>query len=653
DTGNGLTSNLVRAVHLDQDGTAWIGTYGGGLYRLDGDHLSHFGKHNGLRENVVSMIVEDEFDRLWLTGNSGVTRVSKSELQRIADGLSDEVHSTLFGKSDGMLENECNGGSQPAGFLAADGHFWVPTIKGIAVVDTRADSVNPLPPPVHIKEVRIDGRPLDLSRPIDLPPGSRNLEISYTALSFVAPSKVRFKTRLTGIDEAWQDTGNRRVAYFPYVPPGRHQFQVIASNNDGVWNDTGVSFDFTVEPYFVQTPWFFGLVLLAVAAVVVAFMLTRQRALKRKELLLSRLVTDRTSELQRLAKLTERINSGFLLEEVLQHIFDACRPAIPYHRIGFAALTRDGKSVRARWVCSDSETMEIDRGYEAPLEGSSLARILETGNPRILDDLEAYLRDHPDSESTRRIVAEGMRSSLTCPLVAMGKPMGFLFFSSRRRAAFTDDHVKFFLQIGAHLSLAIEKSRLYSDLLNTRERLEEANRALEIQASRDGLTGLANRRTLDRQINLEWNRAIRSRTHLSLMMIDIDHFKLFNDTYGHLQGDDCLKKVADEIQRAFHRAGECAARYGGEEFAVVLPEATAAEACQAAAYLLKSIDNLGLQHETSPVGPNVTISIGIATALPKSTAPIQNLIAEADNALYRAKRDGRHGWVHATADGDV
>jgi len=647
DTSNGLTSNIVRAIYLDRQEVAWIGTYGGGLYRLDGDHLSHFGKHNGLHENVVSMIIEDESGRLWMTGNSGVTRVSKSELNRVAGGLADEVVSTLFGKADGMLENECNGGGQPAGHLTEDGFLWVPTISGVSMIDTRNDTVNLLPPPVHIKEVRVDGRELDLSRPAVLQPGSRNLEISYTALSFVAPSKVRFKYRLTGIDEEWQEAGTRRVAYFPFLPPGSHQFQVIARNNDGFWNETGATFEFMVKPRFVQTPWFFGLVVVAVAGIMGGIMRLRHLSLRQRERMLTQLVANRTAELEKLAGLAERINSAILPEDVLQHVFDSFRPTIPYDRIGFAIITEDGQTVRAAWACSDQAHMELGKGYEEPLKGGTLENILKTGEPRILNDLEAYREAHPGSDSTRLIVDEGMLSSLTCPLYAMDNPLGFLFFSSRFKEAFTDVHIQFFQQIAGQLSHAIEKSRLYSDLLQTREDLEKANLELEALATQDGLTGLTNRRVLDTRLDEEWRRCIRSRTPLSLLMIDIDYFKLYNDTYGHQKGDECLKRFAEELEFSFQRSGECVARYGGEEFAVVLPDTTAKEASKAATRFLKHLEALRISHESSPVGPWVTASIGIATEEPSTGAPLAALVLHADRALYRAKNAGRNRFYHA------
>jgi len=169
-------------------------------------------------------------------------------------------------------------------------------------------------------------------------------------------------------------------------------------------------------------------------------------------------------EISSLARVTEQINAGLLLEEVLEKVYTSFRPIIPYDRIGFALLEDGGRTLRARWAHSDSEVVKITKGYAARMEGSSLLEILRTARPRILNDLEAYLLDHPNSESTRLIVEEGMRSSLTCPLLAAGKPVGFMFFSSTKVGAYADLHVDLFMQIAGQLAMILEKSKLYQQL---------------------------------------------------------------------------------------------------------------------------------------------------------------------------------------------
>lgn len=173
--------------------------------------------------------------------------------------------------------------------------------------------------------------------------------------------------------------------------------------------------------------------------------------------------TDREQRL--LLGLIEDVNAGVLPEDVLDRLYGSFRGVIPYHRIGLALLDDDRSRVTARWARSDAEEIRLSPGYSALLAGSSLERILETGQPRILNDLESYLREHPRSDSTRLVVAEGMRSSLTCPLLAQSQPLGFLFFSSTETDTYREVHVEIYRQIAGVLSTIIEKARLYQGMV--------------------------------------------------------------------------------------------------------------------------------------------------------------------------------------------
>lgn len=180
---------------------------------------------------------------------------------------------------------------------------------------------------------------------------------------------------------------------------------------------------------------------------------------------LASIIEKKTQETHTLLAITQRINSGFVLEEVLDYTYESLNPVIPYNRIGFSLLEDNGQILKAFWARSDSREMKITKGYSASMQGSSLKTILETGKPRIINDLVVYLKDHPNSESTRLVVEEGFRSSLTCPLVAMGKPMGFIFFTHRTPSIYKNAHVETFQEIAGQLALIVEKSRLYQRLL--------------------------------------------------------------------------------------------------------------------------------------------------------------------------------------------
>lgn len=179
--------------------------------------------------------------------------------------------------------------------------------------------------------------------------------------------------------------------------------------------------------------------------------------------------------------------------------------------------------------------------------------------------------------------------------------------------------------------------------------LEESNLRLQYLTAIDGLTQIANRRSLDLSLSTEWQRAMRKREPIGLIMIDVDHFKLFNDTYGHQAGDECLRGVAGALKDFARRPGDLAARYGGEEFVLVLTNATAVQARAVAEKLRDKIVELAIPHMRSSHG-NVTASFGVASIIPGNHIGPETLLLAADQALYRAKGSGRNR-VHV--DGEV
>jgi diguanylate cyclase (GGDEF)-like protein len=179
--------------------------------------------------------------------------------------------------------------------------------------------------------------------------------------------------------------------------------------------------------------------------------------------------------------------------------------------------------------------------------------------------------------------------------------------------------------------------------------LERLNQELQRLTATDSLTGVANRRRFDEALDHEWRRAARINAPLACIMIDIDHFKAFNDRYGHLQGDACLRQIAHSLVGTVRRAGDIVARYGGEEFAVVLPGTTQVGAVRVAEQLRAGVEALRLPNDASPTAPYVTISCGVTTVTPAAGINPQTLVAGADRALYNAKRRGRNRVAEESA----
>ena len=277
-TEQGLSSNFVREIYEDADGTLWIGTYGGGLNRFKDGHFIAITSKNGLFDNIVSRILEDDHGNFWMSGNRGIYRASRKELNDFADGRVPSVTSIAYGVEDGMKINETNGGAQPAGWKTPDGNLWFPTIRGIVAIDP--SNLNPLPPVVHIEQVLVGQNSVDVRLPIEVRPGQGDLEIHYTGLSFTAPQKVRFKYKLEGYDRDWVEARERRVAYYTQVAPGTYTFRVMAANNDGIWSTHDATIQVTVIPPFWRTWWFISLAVLSFFAMTV--FAYRRRILKLK-----------------------------------------------------------------------------------------------------------------------------------------------------------------------------------------------------------------------------------------------------------------------------------------------------------------------------------------------------------------------------------
>lgn len=180
-----------------------------------------------------------------------------------------------------------------------------------------------------------------------------------------------------------------------------------------------------------------------------------------------------------------------------------------------------------------------------------------------------------------------------------------------------------------------------TDLVRRTQDLEDRVHQLARDSATDALTGLANRRHFDAVLLVEWNRAARTQSPLSLLMVDIDHFKKFNDYYGHLKGDRCLQRVAATLLGCARRAGDFVARFGGEEFVLLLPGVGPEEACETAQQCIEHMREVSLPHAASPVGPFITLSIGVASLAPDSSSTATSLINAADAAMYRAKSGGR------------
>ena len=278
----GLPSNNVRSIFQDNAGELWVGTYDGGIGWLRNGKWVVFNQERGLSDNGAFQILESQ-GFFWISSNSGIYRVRRRELVEVADGRRSRIVAVAYGRVDGMLSVECNGGLWPAGAKDEQGRMWFPTQRGIAIVDPSLVQTASRPPQVKIESASIEHKPQSEIEQIVLHPGQTNLEIEYTALSYIRPEQITFRYMLDGVDSNWQEVGTRRTAYYSHLPPGEYRFRVSARSSDGVESTGDTTVLVKVIPPFYRRSWFLALVTLTVAIISWLIWSYRIRQLKKAQ----------------------------------------------------------------------------------------------------------------------------------------------------------------------------------------------------------------------------------------------------------------------------------------------------------------------------------------------------------------------------------
>jgi diguanylate cyclase (GGDEF)-like protein len=482
DEGSGLPNGYVYSLHEGAGGALWMATGGRGLCRFKNGRFVSVGHAQGLPDDVFGAL-EDASGRYWISSHYGVVRASAAELDAVADGKKPSLKPARFGTADGLRSHECVDGG-PGAVRGRDGVLWFATARGVARVNPAGDWPALVPSPVVLQEILVNQVPVRPGSSV-LPAGVGNLEFRYTAPSFIAPEKVRFRYKLEGYDPDWNYPEARRAAYYTNVRGGSYRFVVAATLDPQLWTGPETAIAFRVPPRFFETWW-------------------------------------------------------------------------PY----------------------------LGGTLAVALAGAGLQRVRNRTRFNRLQERERELRELVDTRTNElRLAKEALE----------------------------------------------ERAR---DLVALNSQLEQISKF-------DSLTGVRNRRSFDAALEEEWRRALRLGTPLSLMFLDLDFFKGYNDRYGHPAGDECLRRVAQLVEAALQRGGDLVARYGGEEFVVVLPNTALGGAEDLARRIRAAVEDLGIKHEGG-VGGVVTVSLGAACVVPTPAAHPGTLVAAADAALYRAKREGRN-----------
>ncbi len=235
-----LTEQPIYSLVADVSGCIWAGTFRGGLLRFSGGKFTRITAKQGLPVDVISQILDDKRGRLWLGTHQGIYCVSKSALNAVADGRTNALDYVIYGRHDGLPALECSDGYQPACWRGADGRLWFTTVRGVVWVNPDQLTAHSFPPPVLVEELRVDGELMALSGgKIVVPPGHKQFDFRFTALSFDAGDKARFRYRLDGLDGDWVDAEGRRTAQYRNLEPRDYRFRVIACNSEGIGTKPG------------------------------------------------------------------------------------------------------------------------------------------------------------------------------------------------------------------------------------------------------------------------------------------------------------------------------------------------------------------------------------------------------------------------------
>jgi diguanylate cyclase (GGDEF)-like protein len=352
-------------------------------------------------------------------------------------------------------------------------------------------------------------------------------------------------------------------------------------------------------------------------------------------------------DLVSLLKAAQALSNEIGLRNVLQRLIAIVRENSGA-QVARLLLLEDGEYRLEADITGDTvsvlqaQHLTLDAGGHPQFPLSLLRYVIRTGEEVIEDSIA----NSPRFAADPYVQAHRPRSVMCLPVRQAGRLEGILYLENNlAEASFTEERVEFLRILCAQAMISIAHARLHDGLeqrvAERTAQLEDANRKLATLSATDGLTGLANRRHFDEVLRSESVRALRYRQPLGIIMIDVDHFKEYNDCYGHQAGDDCLVRVARALQSGMRRATDLTARYGGEEFSIVLPNTTVDGASQLGEALRCSIEQLRIAHASAPAGI-VTISVGVAILAGEGEASPDALMKAADAALYRAKHAGRN-----------
>jgi diguanylate cyclase (GGDEF)-like protein/PAS domain S-box-containing protein len=588
DSRAGLPKRLFNHISVTGPDSAWVVTEEGGLYHFEDNRFTDYGEATPLADQTVYLVQPLENGTVVVGGEQG--------LYQFVPGVPGVAH---YNQQVGFIGLETN---VHATFVDSDNKLWIGTVDGA----TRMDTSQPMPrlieptPTIVRVETQLSGyQVLDGE---EIRPGELGARIEYAAISLLSPRGMQYSYKLDGVDSHWGSPTTSRSVGYPRIPPGSYEFMVRARYPGGGWSTEVAAYRFTILPFFWQRGWFIISVILAVVLALRAFMAYRTRSIQWLNDTLRAQVEERTESIENARKELELSNKKLSKEiEARAEVETRFSNAFENAPIGMGLLDANG-------VLFDANPALKNMLWPALLNRKFADAIGEEDRERFEEQYEVVVKTELSS----------LHQKLVC-VAATGNE----------------------IQVVVNLSVVASESGdfLYS-VLQVQDVTESMKLTdqLEYQASYDELTGLLNRRAFETQLERAWQETADDKNKSYLMFMDLDQFKVVNDTSGHTAGDQLLRAVS-EILKDSVRNDDIVGRLGGDEFAIILWECPTEVAKRIAESIRQSIEDFRFHWDVETY--RIGVSIG-GLPIDPDVGDISELQQLADAACYAAKEAGRN-----------
>ncbi len=608
DSSPTLPNAAFNQLRMTGENELWVATEEGGLYQFDTDHFIALDGTRPWADQTVYLIEVLKNGSIIVGGEQG--------LYQFVPGLPQIAH---YDQLSGFTGTETN---VHATFIDSWQHLWIGTVDGATRMDTALPMpaiLEPTPRIIHA-ETELDG--LAVTESIEIDPGQNGVRVHFAAVSLLRPRGIEYSYKLVGLESEWSSaTSNRSVSY-SRIPKGSYRFEVRARYSGGAWSREVASLRFSIKPFFWQQTWFQLLALITILLVLRAAMLFRTRNIERVNQSLLAQVEERTQSIEKAKqnlqqsneKLSQEMGERQKAEKERADVELRFRRAFDNAPIGMGLLDEQGRMFDANPVM---------RNMFWPVDASE---------PSI-----CFL-DQMDSDNRVRFLLEFEK-------LTAGEADSL---EERLSCANSDGEV---LQIVVHLSAVRAESNEFQYAVMQVQDITESLKLtglLEYQASYDELTGLLNRRSFEAKLEQAWNKGKTGGSHNYLMFMDLDQFKVVNDTSGHSAGDELLRNVS-RILLDIVRANDSVCRLGGDEFAIILWNCPTTVATRIAESIRSSIEELRFQWDAEIY--RIGVSIG-GLPIDPEVGDIGELQQLADSACYAAKEAGRNRVHMISGDKD-